>query len=288
MEQSIGSDFLALSKKGKNDWWRILLFILTLIALPAIASTILDNIEFPNFIDKESELALDIAIEGVAFSIVLIGLFFAIKIIHKRAFKTLNGPTSFKTKEFVEGVTVWGILIVIGSLFNQQEQWKYFIENALNTSLIYILPITILAIGIQSYTEEIVFRGYLLQTLSLGVKNISLIILISSMLFGVLHAGDGLAAIMGITIVSFLICYIVLKRNNLAFATGVHLINNFLFVYILADRNSIENNDFLKFDLMEYSILIGQFLLLYVYIRYKDHKTKEKLSLERELPLIGK
>jgi membrane protease YdiL (CAAX protease family) len=148
-----------------------------------------------------------------------------------------------------------------------------------------MLPIIILAIGIQSYTEEVVFRGYLLQTLSLRVKNITLLVLIGSLLFGVLHAGDGLAAIIGITLVSFLICYIVLKRNNLAFATGVHLINNFLFVYILADRDSIENGDFLKFDPIEYSILIGQILLLYAYIMYKDIRTQEKLNVKRELVL---
>jgi uncharacterized protein len=283
MKQSIGSDFLALSKKGKNEWWRILLFVLALIALPTFASLMLNNIELPNFSDTESELTLDIAVEGLAFSIVLVGVFFAIKLIHKRSFSSLNGPDSFQTMEFLEGVAVWGLLVVIGSLFNLQGQWKYFIDNGLNSSLIYILPITLVAIGIQSYTEEIVFRGYLLQTLSIKIKNISLIVLISSILFGFLHAGDGLAPVIGITIESFLICYVVLKRNNIAFAAGVHLINNFFFVYILADRNSIENNDFLKFDPMEYSIFIGQLLLLYTYIRYKDFRTKEKLIIEREL-----
>ena len=283
MEQSIGSDFLTLSKKGKNDWWRILLFITTLIVLPTIVSLTLDNFELPTLKDKESQLTLDIVVEGLAFSIVLIGVFFAIKLIHKRTFSTLNGPGSFQTKEFLEGVTVWGILIVIGSLLNQQGQWKYFIANGLNSSLFYILPITILAIGIQSYTEEVVFRGYLLQTLSLRVKNTAVLILICSSIFGILHGLDGLAPIIGTTIFGCLFSYIVLKRNNLAFATGAHLINNFLFIYVLADRDSIENDDFLKFDLLEYSILAGQFLLLYAYISYKDRRTKEKLSIEREL-----
>jgi len=282
MEHSIGSDFLTLSKKGKNDWWRILLFIISLIALPAIASLTLDNIDFPNYKDKENELVLDIVIEGFAFSIVLIGVFLAINLIHKRTFSTLNGPGSFQTKEFLEGITVWGILIVIGSLLNQQGQWKYFIDNGLNSSLIFFLPITILAIGIQSYTEEVVFRGYLLQTLSLRIKNVFVLILICSSIFGILHGLDGLAAIIGTTIFGCLFCYIVLKRNNLTFAAGVHLIHNFFFIYVFPDRNSIENDDFLKFDPMEYAILMGQFLLLYAYIRYKDLKTKEKLITERE------
>lgn len=282
MKHNIGSDFLTLSKKGKNDWWRILLFIISLIALPTIVSLILDNIEFPNFTDKESELTLDIVVEGFAFSIVLIGVFFAIKLIHKRSFSTLNGTGLFQTKEFLEGVTIWGLLIVIGSLINQKGQWEYFIDNGLNSSLIFILPIVILAIGIQSYAEEVVFRGYLLQTLFLRIKNVALLILVCSSIFGILHGLDGLAAIIGTTIFGCLFCYIVLKRNNLAFAAGAHLIHNFLFIYVLADRDSIENDDFLKFDLMEYSILTGQFLLLYAYISYKDHRTKEKLSIEKE------
>lgn len=283
MEQIIGNDFLTLSKKGKNDWWRILLFVAVLIALPTIASLILDNIEFPNFTDKESELTLDIVIEGVGFLIVLIGVFFAIKIIHKRPFSTLNGAGPFQTKEFFEGVTIWGLLIVIGSLINQKQQWEYFIDNGLNSPLIFILPIVIIAIGIQSYTEEVVFRGYLLQTLFLRIKSLTLLILICSSIFGILHGLDGLAAIIGATIFGCLFCYIVAKRNNLAFAAGVHLIHNFLFIYVLADSDSFENDDFLKFDMMEYLILTGQFLLLYAYIRYKDHRAKVKLNITKEL-----
>jgi len=65
MEQRPGSDFLTLSKKGKNDWWRIVLFVATLVALPTIASLVLDGIEFPNFTDKEHELALDIVVEDL-------------------------------------------------------------------------------------------------------------------------------------------------------------------------------------------------------------------------------
>ncbi|MBK7650772.1 MAG: CPBP family intramembrane metalloprotease [Flammeovirgaceae bacterium] len=200
MEKSIGSDFLTLSKKGKNDWWRILLFILALTALPTVVSLTLDNIELPTLKDKENRLTLDIIVEGLAFSIVLIGVFFAVKLIHRRSFSTLNGTSSFKVKEFLEGLTVWGTLIIIGSILNQQTQWKYFMDNGLNSSLIFILPITALAIGIQSYTEEVVFRGYLLQILSLRIKNVVVLILICSSIFGILHGLDGLASIIGTTI----------------------------------------------------------------------------------------
>jgi ABC-type phosphate/phosphonate transport system permease subunit len=129
MELSIESDFLTLSKKGKNDWWRILLFVATLIALSTIASLILDNIEFPDFTDKESEFTLDIVVEDFTFSIVLIGVFFAIKLIHKRSFSTLNGTGLSQEKEFFEGITIWGLLIVIGSLINQKGQWEYYVPK---------------------------------------------------------------------------------------------------------------------------------------------------------------
>ena len=262
--------FLSLSKKGKNNWWRFLLFIASLIILPVIASIIIETIELSNFRNKESEFIWNIITEGIAFSIVLMGIILAIRIIHKRSFFTLNGVRTFRAAEFFEGAIIWGVLIIIGSLFNQQEQWKYFFYNGLNNSYTFIIPIIILAIAIQSYTEEVVFRGYLLQSLALRIKNINLLILICSSLFGILHAGDGFAAIIATTFFGCLNCYTVIKRNNLAFVTGVHSINNILFVYILGDRNPAENDIFLKFDFEEYSILISQFILLYIYVRYKD------------------
>lgn len=274
MLHEIKNDFLALSKKGRNDWRSLLLFVALLIALTAFASIVLDLIESPDFKDKEYEFVWDIFIDGLGFAIVLLGLIPGIKAIHKRNFTTLNGPGPFPKNEFLEGIVVWGLLIVIGSFFNQQKQWNYFIENGLNGSLVLIVPMMLLAIGIQSYTEEVVFRGYLLQILSLRIKNVRLLVFTISLLFGTLHAADGLTAILGITFFSFLLSYIVLKRTNLAFIAGVHLVHNFLFVYVLGERNPVETNDFLKFDPIEVGLFLIQILLLFVYIRMKQQRKK--------------
>lgn len=276
MLHEIKNDFLALSKKGRNDWRSLLLFVALLIALTAFASIVLDIIESPDFKDKEYEFVWDIFIDGLGFAIVLLGLIPGIKAIHKRNFTTLNGPGPFPKNEFLEGIVVWGLLIVIGSFFNQQKQWNYFIENGLNGSLVLIVPMMLLAIGIQSYTEEVVFRGYLLQILSLRIKNVRLLVFTISLLFGTLHAADGLTAILGITFFSFLLSYIVLKRTNLAFVAGVHLVHNFLFVYVLGERNPVETNDFLKFDPIEVGLFLIQILLLFVYIRMKQQRKKRQ------------
>ena len=276
MLHEIKNDFLALSKKGRNDWRSLLLFVAVLIALTAFASIVLDIIESPDFKDKEYEFVWDIFIDGLGFAIVLLGLIPGIKAIHKRNFTTLNGPGPFPKNEFLEGIVVWGLLIVIGSFFNQQKQWNYFIENGLNGSLVLIVPMMLLAIGIQSYTEEVVFRGYLLQILSLRIKNVRLLVFTISLLFGTLHAADGLTAILGITFFSFLLSYIVLKRTNLAFVAGVHLVHNFLFVYVLGERNPVETSDFLKFDPIEVGLFLIQILLLFVYIRMKQQRKKRQ------------
>lgn len=262
-------DFLSLAKNGKNDWWRISFFITAIAVSVAIATFVTDSVDFT----IGDELTTDNFIEGIAFLIVLIGVFISIRVIHKRSFASLNGP--FRRNEFFEGILVWGILVIAGSLINNQTNWKYFFDNLPGFSLAILLPVMMISIAIQSYTEEVVFRGYLFQTLSLSVKNLNLLIVICSSIFGILHFGDGLAAVIAVAIFGCLNCYIVIKRNNLSFVTGVHFINNFFFVYVLARGSTVENDNFLRFDFVEYTILLIQFVLLVLYTRYRNVKVAD-------------
>jgi membrane protease YdiL (CAAX protease family) len=272
------NQFLTLYTKGKNSWWTFVTFVSLLAGLLFISYSIteIDLSDINQTVQGEGAYgtAVDMAKEGFAFLLVLIGIFFGIRIIHKRDFATLNYVDCFSPNEVLEGILVWGTLVMVGSLINQQDQWKYFLDNEVNVSLLYMIPIVILSIGIQSYTEEVIFRGYLLQSLFFRIKNYYLLILVSSSIFGVLHAAYGLEAMLGVTLFGILHCFIVINRKSLAFVSGVHFINNFFFVYILAgDENAMGDKDFMEFDFVSVGIDLIQFLLLFFYIKFRQ-KTK--------------
>lgn len=268
--------FLNQSQKGKNQWWRYAAFILIIVGLNIvsfvwiedIADNLIDNAELK--IEKSIQTILYSALEGFQFFVVLAGIFFSIKFIHKRSFSTLNYVYSFSAKEVLEGICIWGILLILGSLVNQQEQWKLFFDTKITVSLALSTAVLMISIGIQSYTEEVFFRGYLLQSLFLRIKNISLLILLSSSIFGLLHVADGLEAILGVTAFGAVFGIIVIDRNSLAFVSGVHFINNFFFDFLpSADENLAAEKNFTDFDLVTVAITFTQFILLLLYIKFR-------------------
>jgi len=275
MNKNIENKFLTQSKKGKNEWWRFAIFLLILIGLLALNYNIIERVDLPT-LDQTTSVLL---VEGVAWLLVLLGILFAIQKVHKRSFGTLNYANHrFPVNEVFEGIIVWGVLASVGSLINQQANIDFFLENKFNASLLYLIPIAIISIGIQTYTEEIIFRGYVLQSLFLRIKNYYLLIFLGSFIFGILHAAYGLVDVITIIVFGCLFCYIVLNRESLAFVSGVHFINNFLFIFILpGDGNSIIQKSFLDYDIVTVAITYIQFILLFFYIRYRG-KTKRALA----------
>ncbi|GLU51686.1 hypothetical protein Dfri01_11470 [Dyadobacter frigoris] len=212
--------------------------------------------------------------EGLAFFLVLAGIYFAIKIIHKRNFSTLNYVDFFSKNEVLEGIVVWGTLVLLGSLINQEDDWKYFLDNRIDTTLVYLIPVSIVTVAIQSYAEEVIFRGYLLQSFSLRIKNYYVLLFLCSAIFGILHVDYGLEAVLGVALFGAIFCIIVLERKSLAFVSGVHFINNFLVSFLLSgDEKKVIEKDFMDFDFVPIGITIVQFILLLVYIKKSTKST---------------
>ncbi|WP_159466698.1 CPBP family intramembrane glutamic endopeptidase [Dyadobacter sp. 3J3] len=273
------NQFLAQAEKGKNEWWRFLIFNTVLIGLLFLSYIIIDA-DDPFFIDQTAlkgsifEAIINGFQEGFAFFLVLTGIYFAIRIIHKRNFSTLNFVDFFSRNEVLEGILVWGTLVILGSLINQQDDWKYFLENRIDTTLVYLVPVSIVTVAIQSYAEEVIFRGYLLQSFSLRIKNYYVLIFLGSAIFGILHVEYGLEAVFLITLFGVLASIVVLERKSLAFISGVHFVNNFLVSFLLSgDQKEVVEKGFMDFDSMVIGITLAQFILLLVYIK-KTAKNK--------------
>jgi membrane protease YdiL (CAAX protease family) len=93
----------------------------------------------------------------------------------------------------------------------------------------------LLCIGVQAFTEELIFRGYITQSLYAATKNKYTSILLSGILFGLAHTGNG-----GNVIVYFLLTliiglffsYTVELFGGIEFSAGMHLaINLITFVF---------------------------------------------------------
>jgi hypothetical protein len=244
--------FLDLARQGKNEWWRYVLAILLILfmwqilgALPSAAFFIW---VFLSGGTKSRDLPVNPATLYSAGGFVVFmlasvffigGIYLALRFIHRRSFRTLVTPArSIAWGRLFQGFGLWFLL---AALMSGVEALLFPGRYVLSLDLKRFLPFVILAlifIPIQTSTEELFFRGYILQGVGLRLRNIWVLSAISGLLFGLPHLLNPEASVnyplLGLYYFSFgfALAYISLRDGRLELALGAHAANNLFSVLI--------------------------------------------------------
>ncbi|MBZ9570010.1 CPBP family intramembrane metalloprotease [Methanobrevibacter sp. TMH8] len=263
--------FLNNGNEGKNNWWRYLITIILswgvaeiiagftlgfLIASYFIASGNFDINYFINYImDYESNINLFFIMTFFSFSFSMLFLFFSLKLIHKRDFmslvniskkydefsgKTINWIKRVRWRQIIKGALIWLVFLIVMLLISIILDPSGFNINFNIGNLYLTILLFILAIPIQVLFEELFFRGYINQGLSLKIKSPIIVILISSFVFSlghIINGGTDPIFMVSNIVITFMMGMIfsvaTLATNGIEWAVGAHLINNF-FAFIIS------------------------------------------------------
>jgi len=246
--------FLEVAREGKNSFWHYafsLPFILgAWVFLGSGIAAIFLFLEWslhpaaPVTLDDNTPLVFS----GFMLSFLpwLLATMLAVRIIHQRPIRTLI--TAFERPRLgriAQGFGYWLLLIALVSLL---EAWLY--PGRYRFSFPpewwrYLFPALIL-IPIQTSTEEIFFRGYLLQALGLKIRNLPLLILLSALFFALPHLSNpelsqNFWLVMSSYFLTGLVAsWITLRDHGLELALGMHAANN-LFSLVANYPNSAIN-----------------------------------------------
>ncbi len=245
--------FLDNTTGGENNFWRYLFTIILTWGSAIIFEIILLLAVMVYFISQGFDTSyfleiilnnplVTIAILGVTYVISLIFLYIGVRFIHQRKFITLiNTDFQFSWRKLIKGGVIWIVLLTIGTiltlLFDPSSLKITFNASAFSILLI----VSLLVFPIQASFEELFFRGYLMQGFGLLSKKPWIPLLITSVIFALLHyfnAGTTLVSIDMILqafIVGLMLGIITLGENRLETAMGVHIANN-LFVCLIANN----------------------------------------------------
>lgn len=254
--------YLDIARQGKNNWWRYLLgTILIIFCWLVLGGIFAGGLLIFNFINQglsQEELVKQIEtlmrtpsiqvylIINIQFIFFLIGIFFTIKFIHQRKFLTLVGADAkIRWQRFFQGFGLWFfmnvILFGIGYLLNPNN-----LELTFQPQIWFILLVSALILTpIQTSTEELFFRGYILQGLGLITKQPLVLMIINGVLFMVPHLGNPEVERgflwMALTYFSFGVfaSLLTLKDNRLELALGVHAANNLFFIFASTKDSAI-------------------------------------------------
>ena len=258
---------------GKNSFWRyILMFAAILIvantlgAIPLFLSLFLKSGSDPAVFSQIAANPNDFSVLGLSqnigliimlspFIAGLIAFVILVKPLNNRTFRmTINGTGKIRWDRFFISAAVWLILSALYLFFYLKFDPANFTINNKTTSLIILSVISVLLIPFQAALEEVLFRGYLMQGFAAIFRNRWFPLIMTSVLFGLLHAVNpevkeyGFFTMMPQYIVFGLIFGIItILDDGIEAAMGAHAINNiFLCIMLTTESSALQTSALYK------------------------------------------
>lgn len=261
-------NYIQQAYKGLHDGWRyvigtIIIIVFVIIGqMPFTIAAILEaknqGVEF--FEMNESNLMsalepnLNLFLMLLSFAIGLLGIFVVNKWLHKMTITQLTTARKkidwkrFWTIFFVWGIFSSGLVLLDYYMSPENYVWNFDLNKFLILSVIAIL-----FVPLQTSCEEYLFRGYLMQGIGIAAKNRWVPLIVTSVIFGMLHIANPEVEKLGYVIMVYYIGtglflgIMTLMDEGLELALGFHAANNlFTALLVTADWTAFQTHSVLK------------------------------------------
>ncbi len=198
---------LESSFTGKNAFWRYLVMIVvifaatnTLGAIPLLISMAVSTMADPTVASRLATNPNDLSPLGLDPNISLLMMLFPfiiglvvfillVKPLNHKSLKTIiNGTNSFRWNRFFISGIVWVIISAVYLFVYMKAVPSNFTLNNVTGTLIPLILISVFIVPFQAAFEEIIFRGYLMQGFTVLFRNRLFPLIITSVLFGLMHS----------------------------------------------------------------------------------------------------
>lgn len=243
------NSFLENAYLGKNTWWRYVFSIFAPVIIIALTNLVIRQILssikslFPDN-DFGKELGT-YSLLFLVFCLALVAFMVAASKFHNRTLMSfISWDNTFSWKYYLSGFLLWGSLVFLCSLISDFENFEVFLKSFNPTQFWVLLLVGFVSIGVQSFFEEIIIRGYFLQGLHLRIKDIKMLVVVNALIFGVLHFGYGIESFLSAWFFGIAFAIIVLLQNRIEFVSGAHNAHNLLLSLVFLDLSEEANAEF--------------------------------------------
>ncbi|HML04962.1 MAG TPA: CPBP family intramembrane glutamic endopeptidase [Methanobacterium sp.] len=148
----------------------------------------------------------------------------------------------------LKGATVWLAILAIFTVISflvDPKSYKFTFDPS---TFGILLILSLITFPIQASFEELFFRGYLMQGIGVLTKKPIIPLLVTSIIFGMVHVSNGSNMtlsgfpVIEATIMGLMLGIITLGENSIETATGIHIINNLYVALIVSSEGSILGN----------------------------------------------
>mgnify|MGYP003868700007 CR=1 FL=1 len=243
--------YLDLARSGRDAWWvyglgAILIILVCWLGFGGIATGILIFMfssmgmklsDLSNLLMNSGESLIDknvaFLIANAAFPFFFIGILGVVRFLHKRPLISLvTGASRIRWERVWRAFGLWFLLAGMLSLL-EYSLWSetFSIQfDLVNFGLLLLLALILTPI--QTSAEELFFRGYFIQALSLATRNKVWLSVLSGVIFALPHfanpevSGGFWLAMAYYFAFGFFLAWLTLKDGGLEAALGMHAANN--------------------------------------------------------------
>lgn len=237
--------------KGVNSFFSFILSLLLIFGFYVLTSLPFTLFSLMNGMDQESisqyQGPLGFALVLFVFSGILVGVILATRWIHHRPVQSVfTGATSFRWDHLIKSGLIWFVVLAVLELTSylfapqdytfQFELWPFLM----------VLLVGVLVLPLQTTAEEVFMRGYLMQQVGLISRSPWIPVLVSSVVFGILHGANpeveqyGLVKSMTLYIgMGVFFGIVTVMDDGLEMPIGMHYINNFFAFLIVGYKGSV-------------------------------------------------
>lgn len=284
--------------KGKIGLWKYILppglFILFMIFnyYASVNSPVSADEAIRQLIDQlGSNITLIILLGPLAFGLLLILGW--VKLVHEQTIVSLTtSRNKIDWKRMLFAFFLWGGITTAIVVIDYMVSPDHYELNFQLIPFLILLVISVLLIPLQTSFEEYMFRGYMMQGIGIIARNRWVPLVVTSVIFGLMHIGNPEVGKMGFGILiyyigtGFFLGIITLMDEGLELALGFHAANNlFTALLVTADWTAFQTNSVLKdvskpglgFDVL-FPIFVVFPILLFIFARkYRWTNWKQRL-----------
>jgi membrane protease YdiL (CAAX protease family) len=237
--------FLEFAGRGKTAWWRYLIVLavaglLTIIISVAILlALILSHLAPANLLKELQQPSQPLAFflgTGLTFGAVVVSLTVAMRLIQKKRFVDVVGTWAWQM--FLLGLGVWLAAQILATLIDLAIAPHDF-RIAASSATLPLALYAALALPVQTFAEEFLFRGYLTQALLLATRRPLAAAVLSGLLFGLVHLPNGTVQAVSAMCFGIVCALIAIRTGGIAFTFGLHLVNNFFGAVVVVSAHDV-------------------------------------------------
>ena len=278
--------FIQQAYKGENQWWAYFITILLLFfgwqfiaTIPLIGVAFYYAGDFQTFLAAANDNFTSLGIDSNLYLFLviltflggLISLLFGVKMIHKRKIiSVITSRDKIDWSRFFYAFGLWSIIGLIMIATGYYLEPESFIWNFKPVSFAILVLVSFLFLPIQTSMEEILFRGYLMQGFGTWFKKSFVALILTSVIFGLLHGLNPEVEKLGyITMVYYIGTGLVLGIFTLMdegteLALGFHAANNIVAAVLVTANWTVFQTDALLIDISEPSVDWEMFVPVFI------------------------